>query len=216
MTTFRDHKVKHLTREQIAATALAWWKIAERRGYAFNICSFVMNVLTNKLGRKGPLSVRLYEDEELPERACVTFNPLVLHIRKMIWQDADIGKSYARFIVAHEVGHIVLHDQHALAFSNDAEAKLNFVQEEESGELQANSFADLFLVPDHIALRLRNADTIAGLCVVTDSMAERRLRDAFTAKSPLICSYEGDMCAECSNFTCTATERSPSATPAGT
>lgn len=201
MTAFRDHKVKYLTREKIAATALAWWKVAERRGHTFNICSFVLNVLAKKLRGKGSLEIRFYEDDDLLEQACVTFSPLVLHIRTSIWKDADKGHPYARHIVAHEVGHIVLHDQFAAGFSNDESAKLNFLQKEESAEDQANAFADLFLVPDHVALRFRDADTIAGLCVISDDMAKRRLRDALDEKHPITQVYECDMCESCSNFT---------------
>jgi hypothetical protein len=201
MTTFRDHKVKYLTRRQIATTALAWWKIAERHGHSFNICSFVLNVLAKKIRGKGALEIKLYEDNDLPEQACVTFSPLVLHIRTSIWKDADKGHPYARHIIAHEVGHIVLHDQYAAAFSNDASAKLNFVQKEESAEEQANAFADLFLVPDHIALRFHDHDTIAGLCVISDDMAKRRLRDAQDEKHPITQIYECDVCEACSNFT---------------
>jgi hypothetical protein len=205
MTAFRDHKVKYLTREQVAATALAWWKLAERRGHTFNICKFVTDVLVKRLGGKGPLKIKFYEyneRHELPERACVTFNPtLTLHIWRSIWDGANTGVPHDRFIVAHEIGHIVLHDQYAAAFSNDDEAKLNFLQKEESAEEQANAFADLFLAPDHVALSFRDVDTIALLCVVSDEMATRRLRDALIERNPIIRIYDGEICCKCYNST---------------
>lgn len=198
----RDHKVRILSREQIARMALNWWLIADRRGgNSFNICTFVVQVLAKRLRGKGKLHIEFYSAEDLPEGACVTFNPLTLHIVRRIWDDAGAGETYARFIVAHEIGHIVLHDGLAVAFSNDREAVLKFVEKEESAEEQANAFADLFLAPDHVALHLHDEDTIAGLCVVSDTVAKRRLKDALASKHPLFPQYTGDACGKCSNFT---------------
>jgi IrrE N-terminal-like domain len=126
---------------------------------------------------------------------------LTLHIVEDIWRDADSGRPYARYIVAHEIGHIVLQDEFAVAFSDDKAAQLNFVQDEESAEWQANIFADYFLVPDHIAIKLRESVLIAGLCVVADEVAARRLHAAASAKCVLMPPYEGEMCAGCGNFT---------------
>jgi hypothetical protein len=44
----RDHKVKILAREDIASFALSWWMIADRLGYNFNICKFVVEALAKK------------------------------------------------------------------------------------------------------------------------------------------------------------------------
>jgi hypothetical protein len=196
----RDHKVRYLTREYIASVALSWWVIADRRGNSFNICKFVLEVLAKRLRSKGQLQIKFYNSEELPERACVTFDPLTLHIVKKIWEDADLGEPYARFILAHEIGHIVLHDRFAVAFSDDHEAVLNFVEKEESGESQANVFADYFLVPDHIAIKLKEPDLIAGLCLVADDVAVRRQREATSTRHVLMPQYEGETCGECGNF----------------
>ena len=75
------------------------------------------------------------------------------------------------------------------------------MSKEESAEAQANDFADLFLAPDHVVLRLHDEDTIAGLCVVSDTVAKRRLKDALASKHPLFPQYTGDACSKCSNFT---------------
>jgi hypothetical protein len=93
-TILRDHKVTFLRREFIADVALQWWLLADRQGrYDFNICRFIYDVLIPKLKRKGTLQIQFYDPEELPEQACVTFNPLTLHIVKKIWQDADRGEA---------------------------------------------------------------------------------------------------------------------------
>jgi len=90
--------------------------LADRRGNNFNICDFVVQVLAKSFRRKGKLQIEFYDPEDLPEQACVTFDSLTLHIVKRIWDDAAAGRPYARFIVAHEIGHIVLHDRTAAAF----------------------------------------------------------------------------------------------------
>jgi IrrE N-terminal-like domain len=197
----RDYQVRIIDREGIAKIAMSWWLLATKNGHGFNICKFVTDVLSKRLRGKGVLKLEFYSFEDLPERACVTFNPLTLHIVKNIWRDADMGRPYARFIVAHEIGHIVLHDEFAVAFSDDKAAQLKYVQDEESGEWQANTFADHFLVPNHVARKLKESDLVAGLCVVDDSVAERRIRDLATVKTILAPSYEGEMCSECGNFT---------------
>jgi hypothetical protein len=197
----RDHKVRFKDRQAIAQIAMTWWVVASKLGHSFNICDFVTNVLADRLRNKGALHIQFYNSDELPEKACVTFNPLTLHIIEQIWRDAGSGRPYARYIVAHEIGHIVLHDQFAAAFSDEKTAQLNFVQDEESGEWQANTFADYFLVPDHVAIKLGDTDLIAGLCVVTDDVAARRLRDATSAKEVLAPPYEGEMCGKCGSFT---------------
>ncbi len=197
----RDYKVRIKDRQTIAKIAMAWWLIANKTGHSFNICDFVIKTLAKGLGDKGPLNIQFYSYAELPEKACITFNPLTLHIVEQIWNDASLGKPYERRIVAHEIGHIIMHDGSAVAFSDEKSAQLNFVQNEESAEWQANIFADYFLVPDHIAIKLRDADVIAGLCVVEDKLAKRRAEEARSAKATIMPEYEGEMCGECGNFT---------------
>jgi IrrE N-terminal-like domain len=197
----RDHHVRIKDSQDIAKIAMSWWEVATRNGYNFNICKFVTDVLAKRLRGKGTLKIKFYRIDDLPERACVTFNPLTLHIVDTIWSDGNLGKPYARFIIAHEIGHMVLHDEFAVAFSDEKAAQLSYVQDEESGEWQANTFADHFLVPDNVAYKLKERDVIAGLCVVDDSVAERRLRDLASVKKVLAPSYEGEMCGMCGNFT---------------
>ncbi|TQF28596.1 ImmA/IrrE family metallo-endopeptidase [Bradyrhizobium sp. UNPA324] len=197
----RDYRVRIRSREDIAEIAMAWWSLARSGQHSFNICKFVLNVLPDYIKGKGKLVVEFYDQSLGDSQAYVTFGPLTLHVDRKIWNAADRGEPYARYIVAHEVGHLVLHDQHAVAFSEEEAALLNYVQNEESAEWQAHVFAALFLVPDHIALRLNDADLIAGLCVVTDRLAASCLDDAKNAKLIATPRYEGEMCSGCGNFT---------------
>ncbi len=196
----RDHRVRIRSREAIAEIAMAWWTAASKRGHSFNICDFVLGVLTERFSSKGRLQIEFYDRCKSDDPAYVTFKPLTLHIDRQIWTSAGNGEAYARYVVAHEIGHIVLHDQFAAAFSDEEAAQLKYLQDEESAEWQANVFAGYFLAPDHIALKLRDADVIAGLCVITDELAARRLTEAKNSKAVLSPTYEGEMCGECGNF----------------
>jgi len=175
--------------------------LAERTGYFFNICDFVLGPLTQRYSSKGRLQIELYDAANGDDLAYVTFKPLTLHVDKRIWKSARDGGPIARYIIAHEIGHIVLHDEFAVAFSDEKSAQLKYLQDEESGEWQANIFASYFLVPDHIARKLSDADVIAGLCVVTDELAKKRLTDAKNAKTIVTPPYTGDMCTGCGSFT---------------
>jgi Zn-dependent peptidase ImmA (M78 family) len=197
----RDHRVPIKSREVIAKIAMAWWMAASKRSHSFNICEFVLGALTERFRSKGRLQIEFYDRNKNDDPAYVTFKPLTLHIDRKIWKSANDGVAYARYIVAHEIGHIVLHDEFAVAFSDEDAAQLKYLQDEESGEWQANVFAGYFLAPDHVALKLQDADVLAGLCVITDELAKRRLTDAKNSKAVLTPSYEGEMCSECGNFT---------------
>ena len=197
----RDHRVRIKSREDIAKFAMSWWSLANRRGHFFNICDFVLGPLTHRYSSKGPLVVKFYDAADGDDPAYVTFKPLTLHVDKEVWKLARDGEPNARYIVAHEIGHIVLHDEFVVAFSDDEAAQLRYLQNEESGEWQANIFAAYFLVPDHVARKLADADVIAGLCVVTDDLAKKRLTEARSAKTIVTPPYTGDMCTECGSFT---------------
>ncbi|UVO34016.1 ImmA/IrrE family metallo-endopeptidase [Bradyrhizobium arachidis] len=199
----RDYRVRILSREDIAKIAMAWWSLACSGRHSFNICKFVLDVLPNQIKAKGKLVLEFYDQGPGDAPAYVTFNPLTLHVDHGVWDAADRGEPYARYIIAHEIGHLVLHDRYAVAFSEEEAALLSYVQNEESAEWQAHVFAALFLVPDHIAIKFNDADLIAGLCVVTDSLAASCLDDARNAKFILTPSYEGEMCPGCGNFTLT-------------
>jgi hypothetical protein len=180
---------------------MKWRAAASTQGHSFNICEFVLGALTERFNAKGRLKIEFYDRCKNDDPAYVTFEPLTLHIDRRVWSSAAAGQAYARFIVAHEIGHIVLHDQFAVAFSQGGQAQLNYLQDEESGEWQANVFAGYFLAPDHLVLKLQDPDVIAGLCVITDELAVKRLSEASANKSVLSPTYEGDMCGECGNFT---------------
>ncbi len=49
----RDYKVRIIDREGIAKIAMSWWLVANKLGYNFNICDFVIDILAKKTTRQG-------------------------------------------------------------------------------------------------------------------------------------------------------------------
>jgi IrrE N-terminal-like domain len=194
----RDYYVRYQDEPTIAAKAVQWRKAAEPylRAY-FNIVDFVRHVLCERLPEK--LHIEFFDMRGRRKPAYVRYKPLTLHIDHEIWKLADLGDPKARLILAHEIGHIVLHDHRAQAFSNDPSVKVNFARNEESAEWQANTFAAHFLLPTDIVVALDCLDRLIG-CGVPVELAKERLTTV--RKSRL---YQtqcgGDACPKCGNFT---------------
>lgn len=204
----KDYKVRFRSEEEIAETALAWRAAAWSKNLAyFNVVEFVEDCLQALYTKKGRLIVDFFDAATEEDPAYVTFNPLTLHVDRETWYLAKLGEPDARFIVAHEVGHILLHDHHAKAFSNDPSQKLNFVQDEESAEWQANKFASHFLLPCHIVSAFASICELAAAASVTQDRATERFNAVMwanfraTKKCTQRSRCEGDACATCGNFT---------------
>jgi hypothetical protein len=173
----RDHYVQFLTEERIAATALKWRLLAERTlSWTFDIIEFVECVLPKHL-RKGSFTVERFDRKSPKEDpAFVTYDPTVLHVDRMIWARATRRDGFARFVVAHEIGHIILHDSFAKPFSSDPTLNIRFGgMDEYSAEWQANIFARYFLVPDLIVAQFETEEQMVELCDVPDDVARDAL-----------------------------------------
>jgi Zn-dependent peptidase ImmA (M78 family) len=132
--------------------------------YTFNIVRQLRKLKEDwKFGIHGCLNIELFVDRE--DKAYVTFDPLVLHIHKDIWEEAAIGEPKARFILAHELGHILMHRHYRQEFAEIDEFHLKAFQPEEKAETQANWFAAAFLAPDYLA---RNCASESDLCLSFD------------------------------------------------
>lgn len=201
----RDHYVGSRSERSIAQIAQQLRDTRySRNAHTFNIVEFVEQTLPGQLRgfKRGKLRIQFYERSfKEDDPAYVTFDPLTLHADTGVWADARFGEGYAREIIGHEIGHVVLHDHSAKAFSNDKSAQLRFADDLQSAEWQANTFADHFLVPDLIVQDLREVPQIAALCQVTETFALRRVvalrREEWRKKQV----FDGDYCSNCGNFT---------------
>ena len=95
-----------------------------------------------------------------------------------IWLRDDVYEGFLadqprdRFTVAHEVGHLLLHNDVSLARSMKKPSEL---KPYENSEWQANTFAGALLIPTPTAQRLRNEWEVAEACGVSFDAARVRL-----------------------------------------
>jgi hypothetical protein len=150
-----DYKVQRRTRDQVAERASDMRvRLGVDHYYTFNIVKLIRGLKGRAFGSRGCLDVQFYVDRDDP--AFVTFDPLVLHVHKEVWDEAELGEPKARFILAHELGHIVMHGDYRQEFTETDEEHLRSFPPEERSEPQANWFAAEFLAPDYLAVRCQN------------------------------------------------------------
>jgi IrrE N-terminal-like domain len=145
--------------------------------YDFNVADFIEEYLQSKLWR-GYFDIEFFNrrnDNEDP--AFVKYMPLELHFDRGIWQSAKYNIPFARYIAAHEVGHIWLHDKFDLAYSVGKENQLKYADDIHSAEWQANTFAHHFLIPNHVVDKMITEDDIISFCKVEPQVASKRYHD---------------------------------------
>jgi hypothetical protein len=125
-----DHKVTFRSEDAIASIAARCWTISQQtRPFTFDVMGFLTNVLvgqgidavvTTRGRKKGKLSVKFFDREfDQEDPAYVEFDParrddyVTLHVDREIWRLAERGDSYACWVLAHEIGHVLLHDHYA-------------------------------------------------------------------------------------------------------
>lgn len=171
-----DHYVPFMHEGNISKIAYGWRLAAKNEGdLYFNITEFVLSVLCKQL-KKGVVRIVFFDSKEGEVPAYVEFlgAAILMHVDREVWELAGQGEPMARFIIAHEIGHVLLHDKSAKAFSNMGEGRAKFANEN-CAEWQADTFAGHFLVPTELVLELQNAFSIATRCSVPRQMAEDRI-----------------------------------------
>src|SRR5205814_2861743 len=103
-----------------------------------------------------------------------------LEVHREVWELAELGDPQARRILAHEIGHLVLHDHYAQSYSNNIEGGRNFLRNrlEESAEWQAITFESFFLVPDVMLQAFKTVENIINYCNVPRELAQARVASA--------------------------------------
>jgi Zn-dependent peptidase ImmA (M78 family) len=194
-----DYKVEFRREETFAEVALSWRREArnENNSY-FNVAAFVEDVLLSKT--KLPFKIEFFNAREGEKPAYVKFNPRTLWVDREIWHLAKIGEPNARYIVAHEIGHLIFHHDDAKAFSNSAEDQIKFARPEYSAEWQAHTFAFYFLMPDLIVAAYNDAVELSAACGVTIDVARQRIAMSkrFLRQYNL---QESGICPRCGGFT---------------
>jgi IrrE N-terminal-like domain len=182
----KDYKVPFRSRETIhgrtedVRRSLTW---EPRRG--FRLTEYFRTMV-----KEGIVKVVFDVSADSKTPAYITFQPKILHVDKEVWDEADEGVPSANYILAHELGHLVLHEFHELQFSGE---RSKVWRDEDSSEWQANCFADELLVSESDLSNLITPSAIAIGCCVDRDVALRRLGKRLR--------YAGESCPECGNFT---------------
>ena len=115
------------------------------------------------------------DDNELSSAFAQTLPNGIIRVRESIYNNAIDGNGHARFTIAHEIGHFIMHrKQMHMARKADDDTKIYC-----DSEWQADEFAGRLLVPTKDLKQYSNiytADEIAERYGVSASCAEVRLR----------------------------------------
>ena len=169
--------------------------------YSFNI---VRTVREKMIGKDfpiiGTMKLKLFNDAENPDdKAFITYEEtsFTLNVHEEIWELAEMGEPESRYIIAHELGHIVMHNDYKREFSPITAYNKSFITDVQHSEWQANTFAGHFLAP---AKFLSNKTTPEDLARQFD-FPLAYANDYLTTKSVPNRRYIGEACTDCANFT---------------
>ncbi len=188
----KDHKVSFRTEQSVKVSANKARAILAPPGLpAFNVVECILKLTREPILYYDKLDL-IFENRNPPSSpAYVTFIPRrTLHVDEDVWGDAQENIPEFRYVLAHELGHLVLHDHYAQPFSGE---KSKAWQDEESAEWQADRFADHFLISDGELHEYVTPSAISNYCAVLREVALRRLGKQFR--------YTGECCPHCWNFT---------------
>jgi hypothetical protein len=209
--SFIDYKGPFRSELFIADAAMACWKLGTVPESTLVNLNTILTELeahgvesifqTRGIRRKGRLKIEVINDDPAEFVASVEFTPqLTMRIQESVWLRFQEGRSDERIIVAHEIGHIMLHSDDPKQFSRDRSLQINFAENEHSVEWQANTFADYLLIPTHVAENVMDVERLAFSCNVPDRFAYERLSSIWRAKKILGTVPNGKLCPACGGF----------------
>jgi hypothetical protein len=216
-----NHKVPFRSEANIAAIAARCWQLSRQsRPYTFDVVGFIKDklvaegidtVVQTRGRKKGKLAIIFFDRESIyDDPAYVVFTPgqhdnyVMLYVDRKVWRLAELGDSFACEIIAHEIGHILLHDHYANAFSTGSDQPRLFAgtSKEDFAEWQAITFAKHLLIPDHAVRKFGDdCKILAAVTNTTAKLVSERLMEARTTPKMRFSTYEGDFCRACGNFT---------------
>lgn len=173
-----DHWVELRDEQQIENVARRWRRAAEQRYKSefFNMVEFIKDLVQQGPSHPDYLRIKFFEKSHQGSPARVGFKPLTLWSHVDVWAAArDQNDEYSRYVLAHECGHIALHDHTAKAYSGVDGRRIPQENQLRSAEWQADRFADHLLMPTEIVERINNARDLAIRCGVELHRAESRI-----------------------------------------
>jgi hypothetical protein len=171
-----DIFVDGLSVRDIEEKALAWREAFEE---SLSWSPDLLRILEHKLPR-------LYPDFALVVRptssminveAYTQFAPPQIVISDRVYEEAASLVPRARWTLAHELGHFVLHEAISKPRAVNPIRKSIIKHAYNSAEWQANKFAAHFLMPEHIASQFQAPEELAQNCNVSLTAARKRFNE---------------------------------------
>ncbi len=129
-------------------------QIRERCGFQDTKCFPIMHFLEIVLARFFPdMSLVIVEPEDMPFKEAETVpGQSLIRIRQDVYDAATEGNGRARFTIAHEVGHFLMHTPDSIVLCRMETGTA--MKAYEDPEWQANTFAGYLLAPTALAAGL--------------------------------------------------------------
>lgn len=193
-----DYKVKERGEIQLAADAekfRKWLRVDHL--LEFDPLHAIEHLKITPYSEKGILSVVPFRAVRGSPPARVKYNPLKLFVADEVLAAAKDTEPYARFILDHEIGHIIEHDHSAKAFSDEEAARLTAWPKELRAEWQADTFAYHVSLPWRFIVAFYfDRLELASRCNVLPDIVDKQIASLRRARN-----YSLDPCPQCSNFT---------------
>lgn len=155
-----DHKVDFRAQETLMAIAM---RERERAGidhlHAFKARSLIESYIGQEFQGRGKLKLATFSENQEPY---VKLNPFGLHINHKVWHNAGRNDAdpLTSFKLLHELAHILLHRHPKSSFSRSQNSNIEYAQDEESAEWQANVFAAFSMAPPYLAIECKNRGSL--------------------------------------------------------
>lgn len=123
------------------------------------------------------------DDKELTDPAYTDFDKNQIVVKESIYVSAQQGDTYSRMVLAHELGHYLLHGKKGKVVMHKSKdgsyESIKGLNSTESTEDQADMFAMLFMVKPLIAFSLKdNAADLSRTCGVSINIANAAISAA--------------------------------------
>jgi hypothetical protein len=187
-----DYLVDFRTEASIKAVAERARSVLDSSGHPdFRVVDGIRRITEGPVLKCGVVQLRRFVAKQGEALAFVQFKPsVVLNVDDELWAEVEDNYPWARKVMAHELGHIALHEHYTPAFSGNKDKWIPI--NERSGEWQADRFSEYYLVRDCDIITYATPNRIANCCAVEYDLAIRRLGLKFA--------FSGEVCSNCGQF----------------
>lgn len=179
-------------------------KALEKYGDRFDVTRVIERLSIEVNGVDNPISIELASSDEFLEApAIANLDTYKMDVYGTIWEAAKNGLADARFVIAHELAHFVLHNKAETGFTPISDERSISDDPYSTSEFQANLFAAFFLVGEKALKRTTDPRVIEIIANVDYEVAELacRIFDQEIKQRVSVLKFEGEACPECANFT---------------